>query len=62
MEAEIYSLDAMRSRRNSHMLMEKIFPTQLVLGISALTINATLCWVAYWRALGVFHANLLSAK
>ena len=62
MEARVYDLGSMRLQRNTRTLMEKTFPMQLALDISALTINVTLCWVAYWRALGVFHARLLSLK
>ena len=62
MEAEIYQLESMRSRRNSRMLMARIFPTQLALDTWALTINATLFSVEYWRAMASFHARLLSLR
>lgn len=62
MEAAIYNLERMRSQRNSRMLMERIFPTQLASDFSVLTINATLFWVEYWRAMASFHARLLSLR
>lgn len=60
MEAEIYSLERMRSQRNTRTIIEKTFPVQLVLDGSALMLNATLFWAEYAKAMVSFHARLLS--
>lgn len=66
MEATLYSLDDMRSRRATAITIAKTFPTSnLWAGLAPLTVEMMLhalsFWGAYGDAMASFHARLLSS-
>lgn len=61
MDAKIYSLDDMRSSRNTPLTTERYFPTQLVSDGLALSLSAMSFWVECAVALASFHHSTLLA-
>ncbi len=61
MDAQIYSLDDMRSSRNTPLTTERYFPTQWVSDGLALSLSATSFWVEYAVAMASFHHLLAQA-
>lgn len=61
MDAQIYQLADMRSRRNTRLFTERCFQTQLVSAGLGLLTNATAFWVAYSAAMVSCHHKVLSS-
>jgi len=59
MDAQIYRMDDMRSRRSSAMSTGESSPTQSASDGLALLLSATSFWVEYGVAMASFHHRLL---
>ena len=61
MEAQLFNLDAMRSKQRIRTLTEKISYLQMASAGSALMRSAMSFWAEYVAAMASFHASLLNA-
>lgn len=61
MDATIYSLDAMRSKRNSRMFTERLFQMPLASDGLGLIVAATCFWVQYGANMASYHHKVMSA-
>lgn len=61
MDAEIYSLDAMRVKQHIHTRMEKILFASMALDGLELVRSATLFWEQYATAMTSFHVQVLKS-
>lgn len=61
MDAQIYQLAAIRSKRNSRMFMEKLSPMPWDSDGSAILFGVMSFWVTYSAAMVSYHQRILSA-
>ena len=61
MDAQIYQLAAIRSKRNTRMFMEKLYPMPWGSDGSAICLGVMLFWATYSAAMVSYHQRILSA-